>query len=272
MKIFAILFLNLLTLETLIGKVYRECKKEGQIAYTFDQGPSQWTGILLSNLAEHNIKATFHVVPDFLHNPVLSANLRRASLDGHLIGLFVGDSIKVDEVEDYLEMSKEIIREYVPYNPQFLRFPLPGPSEEMLKKVEGLGYRVTNYNLDSCDYNAVDERKIDGGSVFWAMRGILDQIIPPTLGSFISVQRDIVEASVMQMPQILEYAKSLGYKAVRLDTCLEVPVKKSPHLPKAYYQNSNDGSSTMPRLATTTTTTASLMLAFLTAVVLMEFI
>lgn len=236
MNIFPLLFLQIFT----ASKVYRECKKEGQIAFTFDQGPSQWTGILLSHLAEFGVKATFHVVPDFLNNPVLSANLRRASLDGHLIGLFVHDSIKIDDIEEYLESSKEIIREYVPYNPQFLRFPLPGPSQEMLKKVTGLGYRVTNYNLDSCDYNSINEKHEKDGSVFWAMRGILDQIIPPTLGSFISVQRDIVEASVRQMPQILEYTKFLGYKAVRLDTCLEVPVKKDPYQPKVYYQNSND--------------------------------
>lgn len=213
--------LGLAALNGVVG-LEKECRKEGMIAFTFDQGPSQYTGILLTSLAKAGVKATFHVLPDYLDNPVLSANLRRAATDGHLIGLFVKESITEASVKAYLTNASAIVKQYTNYQPQFLRFPLPGPSPGMLKVVTGLGYRVTSYNLDSQDYQALSEvTSPDGkGSVFATVKGILDQIVPPTLGSFICVQRDIVQASVQQMPAILNYTKGRGYKAVKLDECI----------------------------------------------------
>lgn len=206
------------------NQVYRECQKEGMIAFTYDQGPSQYTGILLTALAKAGVKATFHIVPDYLDNPVLSANLRRAATDGHLIGLFVKESITEANIKTYLSNATTIVKQYTGYGPQYLRFPSPGPSEGILKIVTGLGYRVTSYNMDSQDYNALNETTDNEGhgSVYTTIRGILDQIVPPTLGSFVCVQRDLVQASVMQTPAILSYAKAKGYKAVKLDACIGV--------------------------------------------------
>lgn len=208
--------------QCIASSIPRECQKEGQIAFTYDQGPSQYTGILLSSLAKAGVKATFHVIPDYLDNPVLSANLRRAANDGHLIGLFVKDSISESNIKAYLSNATAIMKQYINYAPQFLRFPSTGPSASMLKLVTGLGYRVTSYNLDSQDYNALSEvTEADGkGTVYRTVRGILDQIIPPTLGSFVCVQRDLVQASVLQTPAILNYTKARGYKAVKLDACI----------------------------------------------------
>lgn len=220
----ALLLMRLLLLVALVRAtgVERECRREGMIAFTFDQGPSQYTGILLTSLAKAGVKATFHVLPDYLDNPVLSANLRRAATDGHLIGLFVKESITEASLKSYLSNASTIIKQYTNHQPQFLRFPLPGPSPSVLKLVAGLGYRVTGYNLDSQDYQALnDVTSPDGkGTVFATIKGILDQIVPPTLGSFICVQRDIVQASVQQMPAILNYTKARGYRAVRLDECI----------------------------------------------------
>ncbi|PJF18336.1 Carbohydrate esterase family 4 protein [Paramicrosporidium saccamoebae] len=206
------------------GKIYRECQKEGMIAFTFDQGPSQYTGILLTHLAKAEVKATFHIVPDYLDNPVISANLRRAATEGHLIGLYVRDSVTEANVKAYLANATSLMKQYINYQPQFLRFPNPGPSEAMMKTVTALGYKVTSYNLDSQDYNQVGGTTEPNGTgnVYGTIRAILDQIVPPTLGSFICVQRDLVQASVSQTPAILNYVKARGYKAVKLDACIGV--------------------------------------------------
>jgi peptidoglycan/xylan/chitin deacetylase (PgdA/CDA1 family) len=222
MRIAMLSFLTVVAAEA--GKIYRECQKEGMIAFTFDQGPSQYTGILLTHLAKAEVKATFHIVPDYLDNPVISANLRRAATEGHLIGLYVRDSVTEANVKSYLTNATSLMKQYINYQPQFLRFPNPGPSEAMMKAVTALGYKVTSYNLDSQDYNQVgDTTESNGtGNVYGTIRGILDQIVPPTLGSFICVQRDLVQASVSQTPAILNYAKARGYKAVKLDACIGV--------------------------------------------------
>lgn len=232
-------------------QVHRECQREGNIAFTFDQGPSQYTGILLTSLAKAGVKATFHVVPDYLDNPVLSANLRRAAAEGHLIGLFVRDSITEATIKEYLGNATSVIKQYVNYQPEFLRFPLPGPSEAILKIITPLGYKVTNYNLDSLDYNHVsDVTEPNGeGQVFRNIQDILEQIVPPTLGSFICVQRDIAKPSVMQMPAILNYVKGRGYKAVKLDACVGVGMGlRVDHRP----DDSSTGSSGGPLQAAST--------------------
>lgn len=207
------------------GEIYMMCEREGEIAFTYDQGPSQYTGKLLVTLAKHKVKATFHISPDYLDNPVILAYLRKAAMDGHLIGIFVKEEVGADNVKDYLNKASATIQRYTNYKPQFLRFPSPGPSEEVLKTVTGLGYIVTTYNLDSQDYNAVNV-PVDGNeSVFNVYKDILDQILPPAKGSFIAIQRDIVQASVEQSDQIIQYALDKGYKAVRLDQCIRKPQK-----------------------------------------------
>lgn len=222
----SVLFLVVLLLPPSLGgggeAVHKECRKEGMIAYTFDQGPSQYTGILLTALAQAGVRATFHVTPDYLDNPVLSANLRRAALEGHLIGLFVKDGIEERDMESYLAHASQVIQQYTHRPLRFLRFPLPGPSAAMLKTVAALGYRVSSYNLDSLDYQYVADAVEEGGRgpIYRAVCGVLDLIVPPTLGSFITVQRDIVQTSILQTAAILKHAKERGYKAVRLDECV----------------------------------------------------
>ncbi len=208
-------------------EIYTMCEREGEIAFTYDQGPSQYTGKLLVTLAKYKVKATFHISPDYLDNPVILAYLRKAAIDGHLIGIFVKEEVKAEEVKDYLAGASAAISRYTNYKPQFLRFPSPGPSEEMLKTVTGLGYTVSTYNLDSQDYNAVNVPVEGNESVFSVYKDIFDQILPPAKGSFIAIQRDIVQASVEQSDAIIQYALDKGYKPVRLDQCIRKPQKEA---------------------------------------------
>lgn len=225
MKIFLSAVLILLIQNLVNAEIYMMCEREGEIAFTYDQGPSQYTGKLLVTLSKHKVKATFHVSPDYLDNPVILAYLRKAAMDGHLIGIFVKEEVTADNVKEYLTRASAAIQRYTNYKPQFLRFPAPGPSEDMMKTVTGMGYIVTTYNLDSQDYNAVNV-PVDGNeSVFNVYKDVLDQILPPAKGSFIAIQRDIVQASVEQSDQIIQYALDKGYKAVRLDQCIRKPQK-----------------------------------------------
>jgi peptidoglycan/xylan/chitin deacetylase (PgdA/CDA1 family) len=205
------------------AEIYMMCEREGEIAFTYDQGPSQYTGKLLVTLAKHKVKATFHISPDYLDNPVILAYLRKATMDGHLIGIFVKEEVEADSIKEYLAKASAAIQRYTNYKPQFLRFPAPGPSEEVMKTVSALGYIVTTYNLDSQDYNAVNVPVEGNESVFSVYKDIFDQILPPAKGSFIAIQRDIVQASVEQSDQIIQYALDKGYKPVRLDQCIRKP-------------------------------------------------
>lgn len=198
------------------------CKKEGDLALTYDQGPSQYTGMLLSTLSKNKVKATFHVSPDYLDNPVIVAYLRRIASDGHLVGLFIKESITAGMLPDYLRNCTSVMKGIINYEPNYLRFPVPGPSPATMKIITGMGFRVTSYNLDSQDYNFVnDSTASDGkGQIFNVFKTTLDQIFPPSKGSFIAVQRDIVLSSVQQTDAIIKYAQGKGYNLVRLDQCI----------------------------------------------------
>lgn len=243
-KFFSMLLLFLLpaAIYALRGDIIPvSCEREGDIAFTFDQGPSKYTGALLSALSKHKVKATFHICPDYLDNPVILAYLRKAASDGHTVGVSIKEDVakgKISDLKDYLSKTKAILKRTINYEPKYLRFPEPGPSDEALKLARSMGFVVTSYNLDSMDYvrdedaGAVTCGAEGHGPVFYQFKQTFDEFLEPTKGSFISIQRDITENSVSQTPAILEYALKKGYHPVSLDQCLDKLRASKPSTPK----------------------------------------
>jgi len=198
-------------------KVFKSCGKLGQLAMTFDEGPSRNTGRLLDILDGKGVKAAFHVVPRYLDDPIIYANLVRAGSSGHLIGLRLGDSwdgstSAATAVND-ANTAASAIEGVVGYKPIFIRFPFTKVSGDVLAALINAGYIVTTYNLDSMDYSA-------GANVLQNFKNFLDALTSTTKGAFISVQRDIVDSSVSATPSVIDYVKSKGYDIVRLDECV----------------------------------------------------
>lgn len=159
------------------------------------------------------------------------------------MGLFVKESIAGSDdpvrLTRYLRESAKLLRSLTNYEPTFLRFPVPGPSPTARKVANSLGFRVTSYNLDSLDYNYVDDVQTGNqGQIYQTFKTTLDEILPPSRGSFIAVQRDIVRASVDQTDAILNYTlKVKGYKAVRLDDCIAAGGQGKETTPEAGNHN-----------------------------------
>ena len=208
------------------------CNNEGEIAFTFDQGPSYYTGVLLNILKKHEAKVAFHVTTEYLQNPAIMAYLRSASRDGHIVGLFINENVTLDSVSDYLKNKTSIIERFTGQKVVFLRFALPLPSNDILAKINQLGYIVTTYNLDSKDYSF--QTSVPGWNpIYDEFKRQLDQIVEPARGAFIVVQRDLIAPSVNQTDMMIEYAKKKGYRPVRLDQCLglkstSIPTDNSP--------------------------------------------
>lgn len=199
------------------------CFREGEIALTFDQGPSYYTGILLNILKRENVQAAFHVTPDYLDNPVIMAYLRRASQDGHIIGLYVKETEMQNEktAMAYIERMRNKLQPHINQKINFVRFAHPGPSAGLLQQVRSSGFTVTSYNLDSIDYSFkgfTSEIAID--KVINSFRVILDSIVAPAKGSFVTIQRDLLDFSVSATEKFIQYAKEKGYNFVRLDQCI----------------------------------------------------
>ncbi|KAI0230076.1 hypothetical protein L0F63_002258 [Massospora cicadina] len=219
------------------GEVFQACEKPGQIALTYDGGPSPYTGTLLNILSDKDIKASFHFSGEYLNVPYIAAYAKQAVQDGHLIGVQCKDdlfNIQADNSSFFDEISslQARIEKVTGTRPNFLRVPYnPGPyPKDIVGKLEEMGFTITTQNLDSEDYR-LSKNPNDKSSVFNSFRSQVDMIVAPARGAFIATQHDIIPASVSQSKEIIDYLKEKEYDIVRLDQCINKPAAKGPNLP-----------------------------------------
>lgn len=196
------------------------CQREGDVALTFDGGPSMHTGQLLAILQKHNVKATFHIQPHNLDNPVLQAYVKRAANDGHLLGVHIAD---VGKMQRDLALAKAALKKHTGQDIRYVRLPAPMPEEKVVKGLQDSGMIVTSFNFDSLDYQSQNRSSAEEseGCIFWTFKDVFDAISPPAKGSFIAVQRDIIPTSVKATDAVIDYGKKKGFRFVRLDECLK---------------------------------------------------
>ena len=203
------------------------CQKDGDLALTFDGGPSMHTGQLLRILSKHNVKASFHLTPGNFDHPVIQAYVKRAASDGHLLGLYINDG---KNAQKEIDRGRAALLKYAGRTLRFVRLPMPLPEPRILKAIADQGLTITSFNFDSMDYHAANRTAPEAqGSVFWSFKELFDAIDPPSKGAFISVQRDIVAASVAATDQIISYAKKRGYNFVRLYECIQSAPEEPPN-------------------------------------------
>lgn len=212
------------------GAITVTCKKPGQIALTFDQGPGHLTGRLLDILLQKDVKATFHVSADLMRNATLVEYLRRAAFEDHTIGLFVPDGFVNESNGDddawaasvplfeYIHRASNWITSVVGIPPTYIRFgtkrPLPQP---LRKAIETLGFTLTKAKLEIRDEN----NKMD--SIWNSLgRGLAGS--SPKNNSFILRQREIMPNSVESTGRLIDYIQEKGYVFVGMGEC--VPQKK----------------------------------------------
>lgn len=212
--------------------VYSSCVTPGDIALTFDGGPSPYTGNLLNVLSSKDTKVTFHFSGEYLNVPYVSAYAKQAYSDGHLIGLQTKEDIMKISIGDeaffsnLVELQKKI-QSVVGVKPKFLRIPYSAEAfpSDVISKLESMGFVLSISNLDTQDYLYANKTG-KGTEIFDNFKGQLDQIVPPAKGSFISTQHDIVARSVEQTGDILDYLKKKGYNQVTMEECAKVSVSK----------------------------------------------
>lgn len=198
------------------------CKELGSFAVTFNQGPSDWTGEILDTCKEKGIRITFHVEAEYLEGyPVYVADLKRAADDGHCIGLFIGDKIDLNSMEEdemitTIESRRDFIEELIGRKPIFLRVAKPLCDDRVIF-LRNRGLYVTAHSMDSYDYNAKSK-----DDVVNAFKATLDRLSRNTKAPYISAQNGLAPYSSLATGEILDYLVLNGYKVVPLDECLKV--------------------------------------------------
>ncbi|OUM68568.1 carbohydrate esterase family 4 protein, partial [Piromyces sp. E2] len=205
-------------------QTFDHCKNPGEIALTFNDGPNlEYTNDILDILDKEDIKATFFISgeeSDLKNNSKAKKIIKREYKSGHIIASHtynhpVGISnLSSNELKVEVNELADTIYNIIGVKPAFFR---PPNGEFSLTNLEVLeNCKITAnilWNLDSEDWNS----KTDPFTQYVSILGDID----PRVNSFIALHHDEGNDSAIEnLPKIISYVKSLGYKFVTMDKCI----------------------------------------------------
>lgn len=129
---------------------------EMKIALSFDDGPHPiYTKDILSVLHKHNIKATFFVIGENAgYYPDILCQIKE---DGHEIGNHtfthsLKKNINEKILTDELKKSRDTIKNICGYDVKLFRPPGGIINDKVKEVVNGLGYKIVLWNIDTKDW------------------------------------------------------------------------------------------------------------------------
>jgi peptidoglycan/xylan/chitin deacetylase (PgdA/CDA1 family) len=149
---------------TLFGDALTAPARPGELALTFDDGPSRtWTPRLLDALASHNIRATF-----FLLGSRASAHpelVRRTAAAGHLIGNhswnhpnLARSSAKT--IREQLQRTNDVLQQIVGGPVRFFRPPFGARRPAVFRIARSLGLQPVLWNAMTSDWSQPSAERI----------------------------------------------------------------------------------------------------------------
>jgi peptidoglycan/xylan/chitin deacetylase (PgdA/CDA1 family) len=217
------------------GYVFK-CLTPGQVALTFDDGPSPFTPKLLGYLATAKVPATFFVLGNAATE--YPKALKAAFDAGHQIALHSNTHADMnaqtpDGVLSEYSINLKAVQTVIGVAPAMARPPFGNCNAACSDVLQGkMKLTIIQWNCDSNDWqyegNAADIPK-----TFTNMEQIINPSNPKT-DSFITLQHDIKDYSVEFVPKIIDMIKGKGYTFVTTEQCINqpayvgVPLKAAP--------------------------------------------
>ncbi|KAI8379397.1 uncharacterized protein BYT42DRAFT_568657 [Radiomyces spectabilis] len=202
------------------------CANPGQIAVTYNEGPSDVTAKVLNGLKATQAKANFFVNATWLYTQQYAMILQRAYNDGHLIGMTYrapGDSsngLSDQQIQSDVTNTAKIIETLIGVAPKYIRLHYTQPEDIRLENIiRAMGYTLVAYNLDTQDYNF----KQDPDGIAKLYKSTFEKQLDTydSKGSFISMQYDIPDTGSWQaIYDVVRVINDSGYTMVRMDGCL----------------------------------------------------
>ena len=192
------------------------CRNPGQIALTFDDGPSEFTRQLLDVLKGNNVTASFFLVGNRISN--YSDVVRQAYLDGHIIGDHSYShanlsTLKTKAFNYEIGTTSALIYNITGKYPKFFRFPYFDYTQTTLNNVINIKKMIAFFdNLDTEDY--VDQ--VNWLSTFNST--ISSSNI--TMDSYIVLNHDIYNTTIVKVDSMIAIGKQAGFKFVSLEECV----------------------------------------------------
>lgn len=211
------------------------CTKPGTVAITYDDGPQKkFTEHILDQFKSYNAKATFFVTGNNINkgqlDVVYTDVIKRMSAEGHQIASHTWTHLDLSEIssedrKNQIFMNEMAIRNILGKIPTYLRPPYSSCTEKSgcQKDMADLGYHITNFNVDTDDYNLNTADKIQT-----AKDNFIDTITNNSAtakdNQWLAIGHDILEQTANNLTGfMLETIAKLGYKAVTVGECLGDP-------------------------------------------------
>ena len=187
---------------------------EKWIALSFDDGPSEYTSLVLDILKENKAEATF-----FCIGKQISENeelLKRMIREGHIIGnhsfshhpLF--DLFSSRKMLNDMNEMNQLVKDITGFTPRFFRPPY-GVTNPNLKKAVMLGGFISiGWSIRSYDTIIKNQGRL--------LTKILSAIKPGA----ILLLHDTSETTVAILPELLNTIRNKGFQIVRLDKMVNV--------------------------------------------------
>lgn len=207
-----------------------QCANKGQIAVTYDDGPSEWTEHIIEQFDKYGFKTTLFMTGYNMGRKIDDSSTRWPDLikkwhaKGHQIGSHSWthinfDSISADEVKTEMYANEGAFANILGLIPTYMRPPFAVCSEVCANIMDQLGYHITQFNLDTLDYKYESKE-----GMAEAIKKFEDELGPRGQGAYIVLNHDIKKWTAKSLtPYILKTIKSRGYKAVTVGECLNDP-------------------------------------------------
>jgi peptidoglycan/xylan/chitin deacetylase (PgdA/CDA1 family) len=210
------------------------------VVLTFDQGPGATTGKVLDILSRRNIPAAFHFSTELFRNVTWRGYVRRAALEGHLVGIYVpgvsggnsspgttaaglADDDTTDSSDEYdaliyqrISKSYNWITSVTGKPPIYIRFGQKSVSQSTKRLADSFGLQATRPRFEIRD----ESNKMD---VIWNSINRAFNGSDPAQHSFIIKLRDIMPNMVASLDRLIDYVEERGFRFVPLDSCQPVP-------------------------------------------------
>ena len=180
-----------------------------QIAFTFDDGPGEYTAELLDGLSERNAKASFFLLGSHVEKfPELVAKMYE---DGHLVGNHTYSHINLRkaskaELEEQIEKTNTAIEEITGEKPKFFRPPYGAYAGLTLERTDEI---AVLWSMCPKDWEHEDDEDY-----------ICNYIVEHAKDGQIVLLHDARAATVPAVLRAMDILKEDGFEFVRADELL----------------------------------------------------
>lgn len=194
--------------------------KDGQIAYTLDDGPYTWTGKAAQMLADAGHKVSFFInVQNFdcAYDIKFVKQLRKAIRLGHNICSHTAThphlpQLTMDQVKKQFKLVETYTWKTLGLVPNAARPPYGETSPEINKWLRSQGYRVIQWSVDSGDADGLPPKQ--------SIR-VIKQNVHKGSGDIILGHETHQSTIDSVIPALIKYLDSQGTKSVSMGKCLK---------------------------------------------------